>query len=87
MIRGKCVSSAGGFVSTEWPNLFAQPPKIGDLVYKLPTITGALNTTTAPLVVESSTRMTISAVAHKEGVFLNGSGCYSLQPYIEVTIS
>lgn len=87
MIRGKCVSAAGGFVSTEWPNLFSQPPKIGDLVYKLPTITGALNTTTAPLVVESSTRMTVSAVAHRESVFLNSSGCYSLDGYIEVTLS
>lgn len=87
MIRGKCVSSAGGFNTIEWPILFSQPPKIGDLVYKLPTITGALYTTTAPLVVESSTRMTISAVAHKETVFLNSSGCYGLESYIEVTLS
>jgi len=87
MIRGKCISAAGGFNTIEWPNLFAQPPKIGDLVYKLPTITGALNTITAPLVVESSTRMTVSAVAHKETVFLNSSGCYSLDAYIEVTLS
>ena len=87
MIRGKCVSSAGGFVTTEWPNLFAQPPKIGDLVYKLPTITGDLNKTTAPTVVESTTKLTVSAVAHRETVFLNSSGCYSLDAYIEVTLS
>jgi hypothetical protein len=86
MIRGECVSSASGFVYSEWPNLFVDLPRIGDLVYKLPAVTGSLNTVVEPVVVESATHMTVSIVAHKIGVFLNSSGCYSFDAYIEVTL-
>ena len=85
-MRGKCVSAAPGFVYTQWPSVFTSIPKVGDLVYKLPTITGALNTPVPPVVTESVTSMTISSVAHRMTVFQSGS-VYVLEPYIEVALS
>lgn len=87
MIRGKCISSTGGFDTTKWPVTFAVTPKIGDLVYILPTIvSGSLNTIVAPVISISSTHLTISAVSHRVDVTLNSSGCYYWEPYVEVTL-
>lgn len=86
MMRGKCVSSASGFNSTEWPTVFADTPKSGEEVFKLPTITGSLNTPVCPVVTDSTVSMTVSAVAHRIGVFQ--SGCvYVAEPYVEVTLA
>lgn len=86
MLRGKCVSAASGFNSAEWPTVFVDTPKTGEKVFKLPTITGSLNTPICPAVVDSSVSMTVSAVAHRIGVFQ--SGCvYVQEPYIEVTLA
>lgn len=85
-MRVKCVSSTGGFVATEWPDQFAAIPKAGDRVYKLPTVVGALNTQVAPAVTESTTYLTVSAVSHRVGIFLNVQGYY-WEPYVEVTLS
>lgn len=87
MLRGKCISSALGFDSTKWPVTFVAAPKIGDLVFMLPTIvSGSLNTTTAPVISISSTYKTISAVSHRVDVTLNSSGCYYWEPFVELTL-
>lgn len=86
MIRGKCVSSVLGFDTTKWPTYFVAVPIIGNLVYQLPTVVGDLNTYTIPAITESVTHLTVSAVAHRQSIFLGGSGYY-WEAYVEVTLS
>jgi hypothetical protein len=85
-MRVKCASAVGGFNAALWPDQFAADPKIGDIVYQLPVVVGALNTQVSPTVTESTTHMTVSAINHKVGIFPTVQGYY-WEPYVEVTLA